>query len=297
MIRLFVFLAILVSALPVSGQQTRTLEYYLRAAWENSPLINDIRNREKISRYQLERLRAAYMRSRLELGGDLLFVPVVSFEGGRAAFRWNDRDGTDYAGYDLGESSGHLHAGVTWTQPLLGRGRYKAEEAQAGIQSEILDNDIRMEEHQLERSVTEQYILCLLDRRQADFADSLSLVLERQRTLMEDLVRSGMARRSDINLLDVEIAANNELKAVSAQSFHSHLMDLNILCGIGDTADVRLEDLSRFYRHFGVSAGLSFFQKWKHMAGGFSFSKGSWKNMTRCWPTCGKKCRQGSCLS
>lgn len=196
MIRLFVFLAILVSALPVSGQQTLTLEYYLRAARENSPLINDIRNREKISRYQLERLRAAYMRSRLELGGDLLFVPVVSFEGGRAAFRWNDRDGTDYAGYDLGESSGHLHAGVTWTQPLLGRGRYKAEEAQAGIQSEILDNDIRMEEHQLERSVTEQYILCLLDRRQTDFADSLSLVLERQRTLMEDLVRSGMARRS-----------------------------------------------------------------------------------------------------
>ena len=201
MIRLFVFLAILVSALPVSGQQTRTLEYYLRAARENSPLINDIRNREKISRYQLE------------------------------------------------------------------------------------------------RSVTEQYILCLLDRRQADFADSLSLVLERQRTLMEDLVRSGMARRSDINLLDVEIAANNELKAVSAQSFHSHLMDLNILCGIGDTADVRLEDLFRFYRHFGVSAGLSFFQKWKHMAGEFSFSKGSWKNMMRCWPTCGKKCRQGSCLS
>ena len=150
MIRLFVFLAILVSALPVSGQQTRTLEYYLRAARENSPLINDIRNREKISRYQLERLRAAYMRSRLELGGDLLFVPVVSFEGGRAAFRWNDRDGTDYAGYDLGESSGHLHAGVTWTQPLLGRGRYKAEETQAGIQSEILDNDIRMEEHQLD---------------------------------------------------------------------------------------------------------------------------------------------------
>ncbi|GEM_PF-3417946 len=61
-----------------------------------------------------------YRHSRLEADGAYLFVPVVSKDGGRTSFKWNAQDGKDYYGYDLGESSGHLHGGVTWTQPLLG---------------------------------------------------------------------------------------------------------------------------------------------------------------------------------
>lgn len=67
----------------------------------------------QIEQDELQRLKAMYRHSLLEVNGDYLFVPIVSKDGGRTSFQWNARDATDYYGYDLGESSGFLHAGVT----------------------------------------------------------------------------------------------------------------------------------------------------------------------------------------
>lgn len=85
---------------------------------------------------ELQQLKAMYTRSRLELNGDYLFVPILVREGGKTFFRWNEQDAVDYYGYDLGESSGHLHVGATWTQPLLGYSSYKVAQEQSRINEE-----------------------------------------------------------------------------------------------------------------------------------------------------------------
>ena len=105
------------------------LSYYAEAAKHYSPLLHDYRNQLQIEQAELRRLKTLYTRSRLELNGDYLFVPVLTKDGGQTSFRWNAQDATDYYGYDLGESSGHLHAGATWTQPLLGHSSYKVAPA------------------------------------------------------------------------------------------------------------------------------------------------------------------------
>ncbi len=143
-----------------SGQKIgKTLYHYIEIAKHHSPLLNDYRNQVRMEQDELQRLKAMYRHSHLELNGDYLFVPVVSKDNGRTSFRWNARDAADYYGYDLGESSGFLHAGVTWTQPLLGNSSYKVAQEQAKINTEIARNRIRLEEKQLERTVTEQYLL------------------------------------------------------------------------------------------------------------------------------------------
>ena len=48
-------------------------------------------------------------------------------------------------------------------------------------------NHIRLEENQLERAVTEQYLLCLLDQTQIVFADSIDALLKRQTSLVRQL--------------------------------------------------------------------------------------------------------------
>ena len=48
-------------------------------------------------------------------------------------------------------------------------------------------NHIRLEENQLERAVTEQYLLCLLDQTQIAFADSIDALLRRQTSLVRQL--------------------------------------------------------------------------------------------------------------
>ena len=52
-----------------------------------------------------------------------------------------------------------------------------------------------------------------------------------------------MAKESDLRLLAIERAANEELRLSSLQSYHTHLMDLNLLCGIEDTANVALANI------------------------------------------------------
>lgn len=226
---------------PVCGQGTGgTLEDYLDAARRNSPLIKEYAGQKEIAAFERQRLKAFYTRSKAEVNGDLLFVPIVSMDGGKAAFKWNAHDAVDYYGYDLGESSGYLHGGVTWTKPLLGGGLYKVAEEQADLDGEMASNGIRLEEHSLERLVTEHYLLCLLDKAQISFADSVSRVLERQVEAVERLVSNGLASRSDLRLLEVEKEVNNDAKVSALQSYQSHFVDLNLVCGVevreGDVA-------------------------------------------------------------
>ncbi len=244
--RLLLLFSLSIVSLYSYGQevQERSLHYYIETAKEHSPLIRDYRNQTEIEQAELERLKVLYTHSRLELNGDYLFVPVISKDGGRAAFKWNTHSATDYYGYDLGESSGSLHAGVTWTQPLLGRSSYKAAQEQARINTDKTNNRIRMEEHQLERSVTEQYLLCLLDKAQIDFTDSVGTVIDRQMDIIRKLVESGLSKQTDLNLLMIEREANAELHTAACQDYHTHLMDLNLLCGIDDVTDVALSDLN-----------------------------------------------------
>lgn len=192
---------------------------------------------------ELQRLKAMYVHSRLELNGDYLFVPVISKAGGQTTFEWNAQDGTDYYGYDLGESSGHLHVGIAWTQPLFGGASYRVARQQAEIDEEITRNRIRMEEHGLERSVTEQYLLCLLDKIQIGFADSVAALLDRQIGVVRKLVSNGMSKQSDLHLLQIERQSNAEVRTAYSHSYHTHLMDLNLLCGIDDDHDVVLADM------------------------------------------------------
>lgn len=244
--RLLLLFSLSIVSLYSYGQevQERSLHYYIETAKEHSPLIRDYRNQTEIEQAELERLKVLYTHSRLELNGDYLFVPVISKDGGRAAFKWNAHSATDYYGYDLGESSGSLHAGVAWTQPLLGRSSYKVAQEQARINTDRTNNRIRMEEHQLERSVTEQYLLCLLDKAQIDFTDFVGTVIDRQMDIIRKLVESGLSKQSDLNLLMIEREANAELHTAACQDYHTHLMDLNLLCGIDDVTDVALSDLN-----------------------------------------------------
>lgn len=245
--RLLLLFSLSIVSLHSYGQEdgSKSLHYYIETAKENSPLIADYRNRTEIEQAELERLKAMYTHSRLELNGDYLFVPIVSKDDGRAAFKWNARSATDYYGYDLGESSGSFHAGATWTHPLLGRSSYKVAQEQAKINTDMANNRIRMEEHQLERSVTEQYLLCLLDKAQIDFTDSVGTVIECRIEIVRKLVANGLSKQSDLNLLIIEREANAELHTVACQDYHTHLMDLNLLCGIDEVTDVALSDISQ----------------------------------------------------
>lgn len=221
----------------------KTLEYYIEYAKENSPLINDYKNQYKVSEYEAQRLKAFYTQSKLEVNGNLLFVPIVSKDNGNTRFQLTPQNAVDYYGYDQGVSSGNLQAGLTWTQPLFASSSYKAAHQQVLVTQDINLNNIQLQGHELQRLVTDQYILCLLDKQKVAFADSILLILNEQENVIQKLAQSAIMKQSDYNLIKIETAGCNESKRSYEQSYQTHLLDLNILCGIKDTSIISLEEI------------------------------------------------------
>lgn len=77
--RLLLLFSVGVISLYSYGQEEdgRSLHFYIETAKENSPLITDYRNQTEIEQAELERLKAMYTHSHLELNGDYLFVPII----------------------------------------------------------------------------------------------------------------------------------------------------------------------------------------------------------------------------
>ncbi len=225
------------------GVPNKTLEYYIEYAKENSPLINDYKNQYKVSEYEVQRLKAFYTQSKLEVNGNLLFVPIVSKDNGNTRFQLTPQNAVDYYGYDQGVSSGNLQAGLTWTQPLFASSSYKAAHQQALVTQDINLNNIQLQGHELQRLVTDQYILCLLDKQKIAFADSILIILNEQENVIQKLAQSAIMKQSDYNLIKIEKAGYKESKRNYEQSYETHLLDLNILCGIKDASIISLEEI------------------------------------------------------
>lgn len=222
--------------------ERRALDYYISKALQNSPLQLDKHNQTAMLDDEKQYLMNVFTHAQTLLSGNYLFVPIIEKNDGTNTFRWNAQSANDYYGYDLGVSNGSLQVGVTWAKPLLGKSVYEAAESQINIQQDILNNNIRLNSHDIERNVIDQYILCLLDKRQIEFSDSISLLLERQASFIFKLACAAQAKQSDIEIIRIEQNTNNETKASFIQSYHSHIMELNALCCIKDTSIVYLEE-------------------------------------------------------
>lgn len=240
----FIFLVFSVVCLASYAQeQAMSLRDYIEAAQEHSPLLTDYRNQVKMQQAEVERLRSMYTRGRWSVTGEWLFVPIIATHDGHTAFKPFAQSSDKYWGYDLGESSGHLHAGITFLKPLLGQSSYQVAKEQSDIAIAVANNSFKMHVHELEYSVVQQYLLCLLDQRQIAYADSVEEVLQLQKALVERMAKEALMHQSDLHLIEAQRKANAELRAAAEQDFCTHLADLNILCGLSDNQPRALPEL------------------------------------------------------
>ena len=242
--RRFFIIFVLFTICVMSEAQTakHSLVFYVEKAFQGSPLLSDESNQTEILNSEKRYLHNVYTHAQTLLTGNYLFVPIIERTSGTTSFKWNAQSTEDYYGYDLGVSNGNLQIGLTWNKPLLGNNIYKVAESQINIQHDVLKNDMRMSRHDIERNVTDQYILCMLDKRQISMSDSISALLSVQAAFIARLARTGQAKQSDLQAILIEQNANKEMKLSHAQSYYNHLMELNTLCCIHDTANIQLED-------------------------------------------------------
>ncbi len=221
-----------------------TLRHYVDAATQNSPLLFENHGLNEVNKLEAERLKAFYTKPQIGLTAYYLFSPIVSTDGGKTRFVANTDAATNYYGYDLAASNGGTYSALlNITQPLFNGKSYRTTAQQLEIASQINDNNSKLSVHDLEKVVTDQYILCLQDEQQVLNIEELLTLLKEQQRLLEKLVGSGIYKRSDLLLLNIEQQNILGQQAVYEANYKRDLMDLNILCGMNDTAIVQLAPL------------------------------------------------------
>lgn len=238
----FLFL-FLICVHPLSAQQE--LSYYTRNARQNSPLVNDNNNLSKANLAEVQRLKAFYTRPQIAVVASYLFAPVVSTQEGKTRFEPNSNGTSSYFGYDLGASNGGQYIGqLSLTQPLFNDSRARIAGEQFRVSAQINQNLAALSGHDLEKLVTDQYILCQQDLQQIRYLDQMNQLLPQQKAIVQKLVESSIYKQSDLSLLSIEYNNTLSLLAAFKANYRRDLMDLNILSGINDTTLVDLQPVN-----------------------------------------------------
>lgn len=241
----------------------RSVQNYIEAARQNSPLIKDNQNLSKANQLEVERLKAQFTKPTVGFNANYNFTPILSTDNNTHP-ELNSKGAQNYYGYDLGLTNGGLYQGlVTVTQPLFYNERYKAYEEQANTYSLIYQNNIKLAVHDIEKLVIDQYILCLLDLQQSKYAEDMMKLLGQQRVIVQKLVNSALLKQSDLNLVNIEYGNFENQVVLSRANYRRDLMDLNILSGIKDTSLVQLDTLVLTPRLDVSSFSSQYFQRFR----------------------------------
>jgi len=220
------------------------LNYYINAAKQNSPLINDNQNQSKVSQLEVERLKAFYTKPQIGLTANYMFSPILNLDNSTPTFEPNSAGATKYIGYDFAAANGgQYQALLNITQPLLNGKKLKTATEQANIASQVNQNNVKLTGHDIEKLVTDQYILCLQDNKQTEYTKSMLDILAEQKSIIQKLVSSSIYKQSDLTLVNIE-HQNFLLQFTTYRATYKRdLMDLNIFCGINDTSLITLKNI------------------------------------------------------
>jgi hypothetical protein len=226
----------------LSAQQ-RDLNFYLEQAKINSPLINKNKNESKIVALDLKQINSILSKPEVNLISGVMFAPIISHDNNASHFELVSDGATDYTGYDLAlTDGGQYQAVVSVKQPLFTGSRYKTFANKASISGQINENNIALTVHELEQIVGYQYILCIKSKMQTINDLSLLKELDEQVIRMQRLVENAIYKQTDLMLLQIEVQNLEAEYKMFQGEYMNNIYDLNLICGIRDTAIVDLQE-------------------------------------------------------
>ncbi|OJW81794.1 MAG: hypothetical protein BGO69_14915 [Bacteroidetes bacterium 46-16] len=220
-----------------------TLPEYLQIARKNSPLIKDFKNQSIANKAEAERLKALLNKPKLDLSANYLLAPVYNTD--KNQLELNPKSAVNYYGYDLGNTNGGAYqALLTLTKPLFNSKVSETVANQSLVTAQVNDNAAILSAHDLEKLITDQYILCLQDRKQADYAREILKLLAQQTNIVKKFVEHSLLKSSDLTLLNIEYEGTTGLLATYEANYRRDFLDLNILAGLKDTTVHVLDSLT-----------------------------------------------------
>lgn len=233
--RIILFSSIIICSNAVRAQYD--LQTYIQSAKDNSPFIKDNINQSEATKIEVERLKALYTKPQVGITANYLFAPVVSQDNSKTTLLLNPDNPNKYFGQDVGLTNGGLYQGLVGVnQPLFMQSKFKVIADEAMISTKVNETNIRLTNYELEKIITDQYLLCLQNLEQIKFLDKYIGLLKEQKDLVAKLVNGSVFKLSDVTLLNIEIQSQLIALQTIQASYKKNLMDMNTIAGITDTA-------------------------------------------------------------
>jgi outer membrane protein TolC len=228
----------------VYGQEN--LSHFIEVALQNSPLIKTNGLPTQANQLEANKIVASLQKPIIGTSYNYMFAPMYANDPSNTGLKLNPpKTINDYYGYDLSATNGGLYqALLTIQQPLFNIQRVYAVNNQLAVQNQIVNNSADLSNHDLEKFVTDQYIICLQDIEQQKAVQIIQSVIQKQIQITQKLSAGGLARQGDYKVLEIELEQQNTNLQALKNSYKAHLLQLYSIFGFNDSTIVELAPLN-----------------------------------------------------
>ncbi|MEO5642633.1 MAG: TolC family protein [Bacteroidia bacterium] len=216
--RLFLLLLCIFAGSQIKAQ-TRTLDYFLATATETSPVLKDYSSQVHRNAYD-SAIIASSGKPQINGVGNVMLAPT--YKG------W---------GYDEAITNGaNYTAIVSVNQAVFSKKTNAPQFDELRIRNFSAANSSAISAHDLQRNVTNQYLVAYSSLTEISYNHSLLKLLKDEQVVLENFVNQGIYRQTDFLALDLEIKIQELRIQQLLVQYKTDLGELNALCGIEDTA-------------------------------------------------------------
>ena len=215
--------------------QTRTLDYYIQQGVANSPLLKDYTNQIRSSQVD-SMVIGANQKPQVSAIGQVVYAPVYNGYG-----------------YNQQATNGGTYLGEFNVSKLIANRKYANAQYEAiNIQIQSTGNTAKISEHDLKKSITDQYLIVYQDKKQIEASEPVIDLLSKEIELLKQLTSNGIYKQTDLLSFTIEFQTQqitlNQLKS----QYRTDIYALNNLCGITDTTSVSIAtpDISKHISYF-----------------------------------------------
>ena len=205
--------------------QPKSLDNYINAGLQNSPLLKDNYN-QLLASAQDSSIILAGFKPLVGITSQVMYAPVAkSF------------------GYDEAISNGGNYSGVIGITQSFNIKKLQAAQLN-GIEllKQTLATGKKITETDLQKNITAQYLTAYTNYSQVLFIRGIVSMLKDEQLRVKDLVDKGVYQQTDYYSLSVNIRSQEILIEQTFIQYKNDIATLNYICGIQDTAMVILSN-------------------------------------------------------
>ena len=207
-----------------SFAQERTLDYYIDAGIEHSPLLKDLKNQQRANLIDSMRILAGYLPQVNGVSSNS-YAPTI---GG-----W---------GYDGAITNGsNFSQLVTVSKQLVSKENLKNQHEAIQLLNESLKTSGKISEQDLRKTIIAQYISAYGNYQQYSFNKEVLQLFKKEQNILKNLTEKGIYRQTDYLSFLVTMQQQELLISQLRNNFQNDFSSLNFLCGINDTIAVPLK--------------------------------------------------------